>query len=158
MTDTFLEAPKTIKLTNFVGDLAMGNKYEKIFMTYLSKTSKWMNQMQGKFSAYDICADGIYYEVKSDRKAHATNNICIEYECSQKPSGINVTQADFYVYFIINPDDSHHVYKIPVADIKKMIEDKKYSKDVKGGDGWRSAMYLFDISLFSEYCIDSIFF
>jgi hypothetical protein len=57
--------------------------------------------MQGKFSAYDICADGIYYEVKSDRKAHATNNICIEYECSQKPSGINVTQADFYVYFII---------------------------------------------------------
>ena len=149
---------ETIHLTNFIGDLALGNKYEKIFMSYISKTSKSLSQMQGKFSAYDICADGVYYEIKSDRKAHATNNICIEYECSQKPSGISVTTADFYIYFIIQPDDSHHVYKIPVSYIKQLVEDKKYSKDVKGGDGWRAAMYLFDVDLFSDFCIDSTFF
>lgn len=39
-------------------------------------------------------------EAKSDYIAHRTGNIAIEYECRGKPSGIAVTEADYYAYII----------------------------------------------------------
>lgn len=39
-------------------------------------------------------------EVKMDKIAHRTGNIAIEYECRGKPSGIAVTEAEYYAYVI----------------------------------------------------------
>lgn len=39
-------------------------------------------------------------EVKTDFIAHRTGNLAIEYECRGKPSGIAVTEADYYAYII----------------------------------------------------------
>jgi hypothetical protein len=48
-------------------------------------------------------------EVKTDFIAHRTGNLAIEYECRGKPSGISVTDADYYAYCL------------PLAPLKNII-------------------------------------
>ena len=43
------------------------------------------------------------------------------------------------------------LYIIPTIKIRELIEEKKYKRSLLGGDFNRSRMYLFDITLFSDY-------
>ena len=78
-------------------------------------------------------------------------NIAIEFECRNKPSGIMITEADIYAYFIIKPNDLFDLYLIPVEDLKKMITEKKYKRLVNGGDGYLSKMYLMSLNDMQNY-------
>lgn len=135
----------------FKKDLEFGQLYERIFIEHEKLQNYKLSE--GKFKEYDIIDNdnNIKYEVKTDRLSHKTGNICIEYECNNKPSGINTTQADYYIYFVLDNED-YTIYKIPVEKIKLMINDKSLKlKSVKGGDGFRSSLYLFKVHLFNEY-------
>ena len=82
-----------------------------------------------------------------------TGNVAIEYECFKKPSGITTTQADYYVYFILNGHD-YDLFVIPVNDIKEYIKNNSQKcKNVSGGDFSKSKMYLIKINEFTEYKI-----
>jgi hypothetical protein len=37
-----------------------------------------------------------------------------------------------------------------------MINDKKYNRDCKGGDGFRARMYLFKKDLFNNYLLSNL--
>ena len=136
----------------FVGDLALGNKYEQEFIT-LTKPSQY-KIIKGKFKEYDIEVEEegktVYYEVKSDRWTHKTNNLCIEFMCNNVDSGITTTKADYYIYFEIMPT-GYKMYKIPVSVLKEAIGAKKYHKTMNGGDGYRSKFYLFHKMHFESY-------
>jgi len=136
----------------FYKDLVLGQKYEKIALEYLDYDT--VEYSVGKFSEYDfiVCKDNIEHkvEVKCDRLGCKTGNICIEYECRGKASGINKTTADYWLYFIIS--EKTDCYKIPVSDLKELV---KKSRSVTGGDGGASKMYLLKISSLDKYKINS---
>lgn len=138
-------------MKKFFEDLKRGQVYEKMASNYF-KYSK-IHYPKGKFSYYDfIIDDKIKVEVKSDRIAGVSGNFAIEYECRGKPSGINITQADFYLYFIIYPDDKHCVYKIPVEQLKKISKEK--GRKIKAGDDNASRIYLLHKHLLKDYLIE----
>ena len=137
----------------FISDLKLGKKYEKKLLEMLIYDS--FTHQCGYCKEYDftITKDGITtkYEVKSDRRAINTNNVAIECECNNKPSGITSTEADIYAYFIIKSPELFDLYLIPVKDLRKMITEKKYNRQVNGGDGWRSKMYLISLNELQQY-------
>jgi hypothetical protein len=139
---------------SFIKDLKRGLKYENEFLKYIDYD--YYKQSTGKFKDYDLSIYkndiNITYEIKADFISYKTNNICIEYECNNKLSGISSTKSNYYGYFIIN-NNIYDLYIIDTNIIKSMIKDRKYKKSMNGGDGKRSKFYLFDINLFKEYKI-----
>jgi len=146
-------------MSNFRADLCFGNKYENLFCDYLQlKTPNAIIEISsGKFKPYDIkmIVDDkiIMYEIKSDRLAYKTNNICIEYECNSKASGITTSESNFYAYYIVQPDTIYDLYVIPSDVIKECINNKEYHRIMKGGDGYKSSFYLFNKEIFDKYKI-----
>ena len=134
----------------FVSDLAFGKVYETKLVEYI-KPQQFEHSL-GLFKGWDVRIekDGHthLYEVKADRIMYRTNNICIEYECSQKPSGIQTTEADTYAIFEVG---TNSIYLIPVPVLKQAILDMKYTRKMAGGDGWKARFYLFPKIIFSEY-------
>jgi hypothetical protein len=136
---------------SFKADLQFGQKYEDIFINQILGSPEGLDRPSGKFSLYDFCIGEEKYEIKADRQTHKTGNFCIETHCNGQASGISVTQAKYYGYFVVYPDGEYDIYNIPTRDIVGMLMDKKFSRSMKGGDGFRSLFYLFDKNLFEQY-------
>jgi hypothetical protein len=138
---------------NFKNDLVFGQNFELELINILKPTQYKISK--GCFKPYDIkiCEGSktLYYEVKSDRYTHTTGNVCIEYLCSNQPSGIQTTISNFYAYFVVKPDDKYDLYIIPTDYIIDLINKKKYHKNISGGDNYRAKFYLFKIELFEKF-------
>ena len=78
-------------------------------------------------------------EVKSDRMTHITGNAVIEFESRGKPSGISVTTADYWFYWVAEKETG---ILIPTTRLKKIVEGAKV---VNGGDDLTSKLYLIPI-------------
>lgn len=118
---------KTYFRANFIPLLEIGQKYEQ----YASeRIIKYYNLIEPNIhecnnNAYDIKINGITYEVKTDIKAIKTNNIFIEYVQKGKPSGISVTEANYYI--IVIPYDENPLYlQIDVSQLKQLIDTSQY--------------------------------
>lgn len=139
----------------FQNDLKEGEKYEMKLLDHIEHV-KYLKP-KGYFKEYDL---RIYhknkryktYEVKSDKQINIFGNICIEYMCKNKPSGINTSKAKYWAIFELK-GTSYRLYKIPSYIIRKFIEEKKYKRDCVGGDNKASKLYLFDKNLFKDYII-----
>lgn len=97
---------------------------------------------EGRFKPYDfIRTDGKKVEVKADRLAYkyGGNTMFVEFECSGQPSGIATTEADEWMYFMVNPDGSAKWFSIPVAELKEWCVGCPVKK---GGDGYRARGYI----------------
>ncbi len=139
---------------SFQNDLKFGESYQNKLIQCL-KPDKY-KMMTGYFKEYDLIiytddSTPIYYEVKADRYTHKTGNLCIEFECNKKPSGISTTTANIYSYFVITPNNGFELYNIPVEYIRNIIAENKFKFIKNGGDNYLSKFYLFDIKLFSKY-------
>jgi hypothetical protein len=134
----------------FRADLELGEEWQRRFL-YLVQWDT-CEIAKGNFKDWDIKltheGTDIYIEVKYDRRAETTRNLAIEFECSGQPSGVSATKADYWVHFVKN---SPFYYMIPIEDLRKAIEEKKYTRTVKGGDGWRANMYLSPMSIFDDF-------
>jgi len=113
----------------WISDLVFGEKMEQEYLKYTD--CKQYIKISGNFKYYDFklidSNDDIHYiEVKADRQARNTNNIFIEYECNNKPSGINTTQADYIAYFINYPTrESLEKFNDEIKDKKLNYYQKK---------------------------------
>lgn len=140
----------------FVTDLKLGKKYENISLEYL-EYDDIIQPPEKKFKKYDfgiiINKKKLYFESKCDRLAHETGNLAIEFECNHEPSGITTTKAHFYMYHIIGDNEC---YKIPTKTIRRMIKNEEYDREVSGGDGWRSRMYLMKVKNFKKFKVKKI--
>lgn len=146
-------------MNKFKNDLLQGQIYEKKCLDYLDYDTVEYPPA-GKFKDYDLTiikkVEGkdirTTIEVKSDRQASSTNNLCIEYECNNKPSGLTSTKADIWIYFIVFKDYDE-CYKIPTDELKELV---KGTKKVIGGDSNLSKMYLLNKNKLQNYLIYSI--
>ena len=142
---------------SFAQDLAFGQKYERELISVLKLEGARLAEKKCK--EYDVInplEDGTleYYEVKSDRLAHKTGNIAIEFMYKGQPSGILTTKAHYWSYFIIFPSGEFDLYVIPTAKIIKKINNVRFSKIINGGDRNASQCYLFPKAVFEKYKIN----
>jgi len=145
-------------MNKFKKDLEYGIYFETELLKHIPYKS--FEQSVGNFKPYDI---KIYkrngfistYEVKADRQINIHGNICIEYECRNKPSGITTSTAKYWAIFEVITMDKYALYKIPRKRILKDIENEKYKRECKGGDNMASKLYLFDKNLYKKYIIYS---
>jgi|OM-RGC.v1.029334484 hypothetical protein len=109
----------------FNNDLQYGQKYEEKAIQYFINNGYELKEYipNKKVLEYDfiISKDNKDYkiEVKCDRLASKTGNIAIEYECSNKPSGISTSQADYYIYYIVDKCK----LLIETSKLKEMIKN-----------------------------------
>jgi hypothetical protein len=138
-------------MNSFNEDLKFGTIYEKKTLDILNISNYEMSK--GYQPLYDILDKdkNIKYEVKADRKAYFTNNICIEYNRKDgSPSGIYLTEADYYIYYIIREKEEYDLYIIPTKKIKKYIEKNKYSRIIKASQSFNKCA-LFKLDVFKKY-------
>ena len=74
-----------------------------------------------------------------------TGNICIEYECYGKPSGITTTEADYWFHNLCIEDNIFFTFIFDVPKLKQLIEKLDFKKSVSGGDHNASKMWLVNI-------------
>lgn len=101
---------------------------------------------------FDIAADWkdrkVTFEVKNDLMAAKTGNAAIEYECRGKPSGIAVTEADYWVYKI---KAKYFIFRTKKVK-HKLFKEAAFSRKVAGGDvGSNTRMFLVKISIFQSW-------
>lgn len=83
-------------------------------------------------------------EVKTDRIAHITGNVAVEYRYRGRPSGIATTEADYWAFILY---DMTTIIMVP-TDKLKSIARQKYKQDqiTLGGDENASEMILIPIN------------
>jgi hypothetical protein len=105
-------------VTNFTKDLSYGKKHEKLVMKSLEN-----------------------FELKTDRMAHKTGNVYVEFKSRGKDSGIVTSKSDTWIFKIPNGRDTHlFSIHIPLTRLRKLVS-KDY-KVVPGGDKLTSRGYL----------------
>jgi hypothetical protein len=92
----------------------------------------------------DIFTSGKKVEVKTDRLAHKTGNVFIEYESRGKPSGVSTSDAHYWIYII---DESKSAIILDVNILKDKL--RKFHKEgrylMNGGDNDTSKGFLIPI-------------
>ena len=110
----------------FLQDLEIGQQFEE------KARYKIIKYYNNQYKVIEICDDFRYdfklsngkcYEVKYDKSSMKTGNIFIEFIAFNKSSGIDKTQADYYI--IITPiNEIENVFiLIEVEMLKKLITD-----------------------------------
>jgi hypothetical protein len=140
---------------DFKKDLPVAKETEKEVAQILAKVYDANILKFEHTSEYDILArikDNDYkFEVKEDFMSWKTGNVALEFECRGKPSGIQTSEADFYVYKIHGANGTHF-YLFKTSALKKMVSEKEYFRVVSGGDkGSNSMNYLFKYETFVKY-------
>jgi len=85
------------------------------------------NEVEGQLG---LILNGKRIEVKSDKRAHRTGQVFVEYESRGKRSGIATTQADYYCFEV------QGIFILVSVPTLKIIA-RKYigtERDVRGGD------------------------
>lgn len=84
-------------------------------------------------------------ELKSETwQWEQTGNICIEFRCHGKPSGISTTEADYWVHELQRDGNTLLYLMIPVERLKQLARDayKRGQWRPNAGDGGRQDVIL----------------
>ena len=124
---------------NFDKDLPLGKNGEFKVMGYLVDQG-WQLVEWRDDSKYDLL---MYhknrnirstFEVKTD--FYDNGNLVVEYESRGKPSGIAVTEADYWVFYF---NETREFWFIDTEDLKELCRD---ARRIEGGDENSSRMFL----------------
>jgi hypothetical protein len=87
-------------------------------------------------------------ELKSETwQWERTGNICIEYEMDGKPSGIAVTEADYWVHELKRDDKTLVYLMFPVERLKELARAAiRKGRKRTGGDGGRFTVVIIPLS------------
>ena len=116
-------------ITQFSKDFKYGKKHEKLVMK----------------SRED-------YELKTDRLAHKTGNVFVEFESRKKESRIKTSKADIWIFKIVDKNDKHlFSIEIPLDRLLKKVYNSTY-RIVAGGDNLTSKGYLIPLVDLVKIC------
>ena len=105
-------------VTKFTKDLSYGKKHEKLVMKSMEN-----------------------FELKTDRMAHKTGNVYVEFKSRGKDSGISTSKSDTWIFKIVSKGDRHlFSVQIPLTRLKKLVSTDY--RIVPGGDNLTSRGYL----------------
>ena len=143
-----IKPPNNYFTDEFTWKLQLGKVYQnkalKQILNYYKKDDINFKNTNDD-NKYDFkLTNGLEFEVKADIKASLTNNIFVEYLQFNIPSGIDKTEADYYI--IIVPMNELILIKTDI--IRKMIYDKLYKFIIQPTKNNNfTAGYLFDKQL-----------
>ena len=105
-------------VTKFTKDLSYGKKHEKLVMKSMEN-----------------------FELKTDRMAHKTGNVYVEFQSRGKNSGIRTSKSDTWIFKIVSKGDRHlFSVQIPLTRLKKLVSTDY--RIVPGGANLTSRGYL----------------
>ena len=114
-------------------------KYSSSFthdLNFGEKAEDWINE---------LFSNGKHIEVKNDRLIHKTGNLFIEYESRNKPSGLAITSAEYWIYRLSELDSA---LIFPTKALKQVCrvyyKEKLYLKN--GGDNNSSKGFLIPLT------------
>jgi hypothetical protein len=82
------------------------------------------------------------FELKEDLKCEETGNVAVEYLCRGKPSGYQVTTAEYYFYLIHTPDKDEKAVIIKTETLKNSLRGGKYKVKSGGDPGSKTKMFV----------------
>lgn len=134
---------KALQSKGFYGCLKIAQEHEASVIERLRNKGFYnVVRPEGNFKDYDFSAvyAGVTYrfECKKDLMSAKTGNVAIEIGFKNNPSGIAATKAEFYVIEINKTD-----WIVSVEVLKKMVRERQWFKEVKGGDNATSHLLLF---------------
>lgn len=140
----------------FNKDIKLGNEGEDVVIKDLISLGATLISKNND-NKYDFIMNfkgtQISYEVKTDvfvAPGFDTGNLFVEYECRNKPSGIKVTKADYFVtYFLF----FNQIWYIKTSDLNTLIENNKFPIGIGGDPGSKSTGYLIPREKFKEHFI-----
>lgn len=140
---------------NFQKDLAVARKSEEVVAEILENKYNAVILEHSNHGRYDIRAKirGVEFtfEIKEDFMCEKTGNVSLEFECRGKPSGIESTEADFFVYIIHKKDGTVEYVMFTTVHLLGKVEKKDYFRIVNGGDAGSNTMnYLFKYNAFVD--------
>ena len=144
---------------NFIQDLEQAKKTEEKVAQLLIKEYGATDISFLNTNEYDISATmsgaKLTFEIKEDFMCQFTGNVAVEFASRGKPSGIEVSNADYYVYVIHSKSDGKKIVEYLLyrtSELKRMIEDNLYFRIVSGGDpGSNTKNYLFSHDVFVNH-------
>ena len=105
-------------VTKFNKDLSYGKRHEKLVMKSMEN-----------------------FELKTDRMAHKTGNVYVEFQSRGRDSGIRTSKSDTWIFKIVSKGDRHlFSIHIPLTRLKKLVSTDY--RIVPGGDNLTSRGYL----------------
>ena len=126
---------------NFDDDLKDGKKGEQVIRFFVESTLGQRYIKDNDTSAYDLLfedenIDGITYEVKTDLWEKdwgkgGSGNMAIEYKCRGKSSGIGVTKAKYFVYYLVNVSDKQ-IWLIETQKLQELLLREKFPSKTVG--------------------------
>jgi len=137
---------------DFKKDVIVGEKGEHtVIKDLISLGAKFISDNKDyRFDVMmNINEEDIKYEIKTDlfcKPDKDTNNLFVEFECRGKKSGIEVTEAKWFVTYFIH---LNQIWYIQTDVLKKIISDNKFRQTEFSGDsgsntkGWLIPRYQF---------------
>jgi hypothetical protein len=113
----------------------------------MAKNSKFdldfRHGVEGEGMLFDLIKNG-KVEVKRDRESHRTGNVAVEISCRGEPSGIAVTEAEWWAFVLDNEIGTPHaIVIVPLWHLKYLAKRcAREGKLVMGGDDKASKMIL----------------
>jgi hypothetical protein len=145
--------------SKFKRDLRQGEDYERKSIAFFQHDLYEKAPKGCKFWDLKYIHEGnvSYVEVKSEKWAGITGNLCIETMSGGLPSGISCTKAQHWVHWVLYTDNGRlngrvikeDAYVIPIEKIKE--EAPKHRFISRGGDGGRSSFHLVPKDVFRDY-------
>jgi hypothetical protein len=123
-------------MNKFQKDLEFGRYYEIEFMKNIEHDIFEQSADDKKFSDWDLKVlhgDKITtYEIKTDRQALRTKNICVEYQNRYGlKSGLSASRADIWVFMLLDDHSmGYHIYMIPRRELRDMINRQEFDKQI----------------------------
>ena len=120
----------------FKKDLKDGLWGQNIVAYRLALEGRKVEMSEGNVPGWDLKADGVKIEVKTDKKSHETGNIFLETECSGRPSGIKTTES---LYWVTVEMATAFVWMVATSDLLAFMNRYHSLKDIcritGAGDG-----------------------
>lgn len=141
-------------------DLEEGNNVENELVKILENSGLKVTttQVDGLNSKYDLIVNTIKktytIEVKFDRMVNETGNVAIELHKilndEKLPSGLSITEADYYVYKL--SDKFYSIKTKKLKDLIKKLIKNDAIKIVMGGDNRSVCIGLISKYIFKKHC------
>lgn len=137
---------------DFRKDIILGEEGEQEIVNYL-KTLGFTYISDNKDNKYDLLMEyngrEITYEIKTDIYPRDTGNLAIEVECRGKPSGIYITEADYFVYYFKHIGE---IWNIKVSKLKHLLKHGNFYLSENSGDKYSNTkLYLLRKSVVKPY-------